>query len=466
MPGRVVQKAKRAFVTVLLYLCQQYGLRAGFTRESTDETLMSVFRRVAKKAHPDKGGHHKDFTKLQACRQKWQDAKAKASAARVRKPEGQSALAVRQQKEYRIRSAAVLLTYMGVGLSQWGTFLKFVESSFEEWRGKYWCCTMERCKAGNIHIHLMLQFKKADDKRLVQQFKFRNISPNASCTDICGEGQNSKRWQESVNRGFFYCFADKIGTVSNSGGEMLTAGNYLPCWTTSTMNYQVLGKWAETLYKQYKITADVYERYLYLCRDGVLARARSLQACREHEAKRQAEGDIAARIKRIRSNPAIYKPFPKVQAAIDWLRQFDCDALRYPILIVLGPSRAGKTEWAKSLFASPLEIKIGSLTFFPDKLREFKRGVTDGLVLDDVRDLQFIVDHQDKLQRKYDCLVEFGSTAGGTCAYRLDLFRIHVVVTINYSTANLQWLEEHDWLGNPGNRVVVRFGEASATVNS
>ena len=155
-----------------------------------------------------------------------------------------------------------------------------------------------------------------------------------------------------------------------------------------------------------------------------------------------------------------------MQAAIDWLRQFDCDALRYPILIVLGPSRAGKTEWAKSLFASPLEIKIGSLTFFPDKLQEFKRGVTDGLVLDDVRDLQFIVDHQEKLQGKYDCLVEFGSTTGGTCAYRLDLFRIPVVVTVNYSTANLQWLEEHDWLGNPGNRVVVRFGEASATVNS
>ena len=221
------------------------------------------------------------------------------------------------------------------------------------------------------------------------------------------------------------------------------------------------------MYKQYKIikiTADVYERYLYLCRDGVLARARNLQACREHEAKRQAEEDIAARIKRIRSNPAIYKPFPKVQAAIEWLRQFDCDALRYPILIVLGPSRAGKTEWAKSLFASPLEIKIGSLTFFPDKLREFKRGVTDGLVLDDVRDLQFIVDHQEKLQGKYDCLVEFGSTAGGTRAYRLDLSRIPVVVTINCSTANLQWLEEHDWLGNPGNRVVVRFGEGKFVI--
>ena len=81
----------------------------------------------------------------------------------------------------------------------------------------------------------------------------------------------------------------------------------------------------------------------------------------------------------------------------------------------------------------------------------------DGLVLDDVRDLQFIVDNQDKLQGKYDCLVEFGSTAGGTCAYHLDLYGVPVVVTINFSTKNLQYLESHDWLSNPGNRVLVQF---------
>ena len=71
-------------------------------------------------------------------------------------------------------------------------------------------------------------------------------------------------------------------------------------------------------------------------------------------------------------------------------------------------------------------------------MRQFKRGHHDGLVLDDVRDLQFLVNHQEKLQGKYDCLVEFGSTAGGTCAYHRDLFGVPVVATINFSTKNLQ----------------------------
>ena len=148
--------------------------------------------------------------------------------------------------------------------------------------------------------------------------------------------------------------------------------------------------------------------------------------------------------------------------AEEWLKLFEVDALRYPILVVLGPSRAGKTEWAKSLFKHPLELKIGTLEFFPNSMRQFKRGVHDGLVLDDVRDLVFLVNHQEKLQGKYDCLVEFGSTAGGTCAYHCDLFGVPVVATVNYSTKHLEYLECHDWLANPGNRVVVTLGGSNS----
>jgi hypothetical protein len=79
------------------------------------------------------------------------------------------------------------------------------------------------------------------------------------------------------------------------------------------------------------------------------------------------------------------------------------------------------------------------------------------VILDDVRDLQFLVSHQEKIQGKYDCMVEFGSTAGGTCAYYVDLFGVPVVATVNFSTMNLQYLDSHDWLSNVGNRVLVHL---------
>ena len=81
----------------------------------------------------------------------------------------------------------------------------------------------------------------------------------------------------------------------------------------------------------------------------------------------------------------------------------------------------------------------------------------DGLVLDDVRDLAFVVAHQEKLQGKYDARVEFGTTSGGTCAYTKWLFRVPTVVTCNYSTKSLDLLDNCDFLGNARNRVLVRY---------
>lgn len=217
------------------------------------------------------------------------------------------------------------------------------------------------------------------------------------------------------------------------------------------------GKWPEDLWQSYKLTHDVYEEYLYKSRDKVVARKRNLECVREKELETQGKAEVQEVAKRVRGNPLLFRPFPEVPAAVAWLREFQEDALRYPILIVLGASMSGKTEWAKSLFGNPLEMKVGALTHFPDAMRSFIRGTHDGIVLDDVRDLKFVADNQDKLQGKYDAMVEFGSTPGGVCAYQKYLYQVPVAVTINYSTANLEYLETHDWLKNSGNRVLVTF---------
>ena len=241
------------------------------------------------------------------------------------------------------------------------------------------------------------------------------------------------------------------------------AGNYEPCWTKAKIRYQVLGAWPEKLWKQYKLATDVYEHYLYLSRDGVPYRKRNLDEVRQHEAAKQRKEEIADRVARIRSNPQIYRPFPRIAEADEWLALFQADALRYPILVVVGPSFSGKTEWANSLFANALELKVGTLTHFPEKMRSFDRTTHDGVVLDDVRDLRFLTDNQHALQGKYNTEVEFASTPGGCCAYSLDLFAVPMVVTVNHSTLNLGMLEHHDWLAKPSNRRVVYFGGVGQT---
>ena len=379
-----------------------------------------------------------------------------------------------------------MLTYNGVrDVEQWKRFTAFVQKNTKEWKVKYWCATMETTKAGHFHIHLFLQFATLPD-RSSKAFSFESLTPRADCNDSLGEGFCKRKLQESLDRAFFYVWADKICTQSDPAGNECIAGNYFPSWTGKRCTYAVKGRWPYNLWQAHKLAHDVYNDYLFRCRDGVIYRKRNLEACKEEEEQRAQQAEVDARVKRIRSNAALFQPFPVVPEAQAWLKGFHADELRYPIMLVLGRSHTGKTEWACSLFQRPLKLKVGGLEHFPEGMRNFKRGYHDGIVLDDLRDLNFLVVHQDrgratmwrigrvrgnptyvahggpglvedKLQGKYDGATEFASTPSGQHAYFRDLFAVPVVATANFSTANLHLLDQDDFLANPKNRLLVPF---------
>ena len=71
------QATKRAFITVLLYLARNYCLTLPVSRDSEDKVVLAAFRKVALKAHPDKGGSHANLLKLNNARAVWEEAKQK-----------------------------------------------------------------------------------------------------------------------------------------------------------------------------------------------------------------------------------------------------------------------------------------------------------------------------------------------------------------------------------------------------
>ena len=480
MPVSPALAARRSLVQVLLALAAAYGVLLTLTRDARDEQVVAAYKKVTRKVHPDKGGSTADFQRLQAAKDEW-EAK-RSSRGQAGRPQSQGkprAQAQAQQprseivaeladpeqvrKSFRIQSGAVLLTYNGVrDVAQWHRFVAFVNANFRRWGVCHWCATLEATRKGALHIHCMVQFRKSKD-RDTRPFFFEGLKPRADPNDLLGEGWGGKCVQKSYNRGFFYVWADKIGTQRDGQGKPCVAGNYEPCWEdTADFHYSVKSKWVENLWQERKLTTDMWDDYLFKTRDSVLGKKRNLDACREREEGAAERAEMETVIKRIRSNASLFRPFPSVPQAVEWLARFSEDRLRYPLLLVLGPSHTGKTEWAKSLFKSPLELKIGDSDFFPEKMRSFKRSTHDGLVLDDVRDLKFLVRHQDKLQGKYDARVEFASTPGGQCAYARWLFKIPVAATFNYSTQHLELLEQDDFLGNAGNRVLVHWPPPAA----
>ena len=305
----------------------------------------------------------------------------------------------------------------------------------------------------------MLQFWVKQD-RSSRSFAFEGINPNVNAHDYLGEGVGKRNPQQSFDRGFSYVFAKKLGTVVDEGGHECVTGNYVPAWCSQdgAATYRVQGKWPEALWKHYKLDHATYEEYLFLTRDGVQARKRNLEACKAWSEAQAEKAEIVATVNRIRSNPSLYKPFPAVPAVSSWLEHFKTDLLRYPLLILLGASASGKMEYAKSLFHNPLELN----EVFPVKMVEFKRGVHDALMLDDVRDPDFSVSHPEKVQGKYDSRIELATTQGGTCFYTKYLFKVPTVVTINHTTKNRGYLEVNDWLSKRQNRVVVEWPPSSS----
>ena len=100
------------------------------------------------------------------------------------------------------------------------------------------------------------------------------------------------------------------------------------------------------------MSSDIYRVYLFKTRDGVVGRKRNLEAVLEEEDRLEIAAEIDATTARIRSNPALYRAFPEVPEVSAWLRLFHEDA---SVLLLMGPSMSGKTEFANSLFKKPLE---------------------------------------------------------------------------------------------------------------
>ena len=205
MAASPLQLAKRALVTLLLALAKSYGVPLGINRDSTDKVVLDSFRKVVRKVHPDKGGSNADVQKLNAARELWenlQKPKAAKSTGGDQDGGGDVLGTVPSKGGFRISSTAVFLTYSGIkDLGQWRDFLNFVRASLGVWGVWRWSATLEKSKAGNLHIHLMLQFRKPTD-RCSKGFAFNGVLPNAgpngSGRDHLGEGFCRKKKSRCV----------------------------------------------------------------------------------------------------------------------------------------------------------------------------------------------------------------------------------------------------------------------------
>ena len=61
-----IDLAKRALISLLKALGTAYGLAFAITRDAADKDVRTAYRKLSRKAHPDRGGNPEHQTKLNA----------------------------------------------------------------------------------------------------------------------------------------------------------------------------------------------------------------------------------------------------------------------------------------------------------------------------------------------------------------------------------------------------------------
>ena len=235
MPVSVLMAATRVFVKVMHALSAAYGGGIRVNRDSSADDLLAAFKKLALRVHPDKGGRKEHMQQLLAAKAAWAAARAASDPQGGRPRTRGDCQELRRRpatssRAYRVEAQVVLLTYHGFqDLAQWQRFVDFVRASLTAWCVERWCATFEACETGALHTHLVMKFRRKVDST-VHAFAFEGLLPNVRDGDYLGEGLCKRRYEQSVNRGFWYVYADKIGTQREAGGAPCVAGNHVPDW--------------------------------------------------------------------------------------------------------------------------------------------------------------------------------------------------------------------------------------------
>ena len=235
-----VRRLKVALLQVLRHLAGVYGIAFQLNRDSDSSDFKKAYKRLCLRVHPDKGGQAEHQQQLNDAFKAWENAEKDSNKKPGRKrqnPEagadpntaGVGAMADPRESRacYRIQGVAVMLTYQGSpGAEYWNEFVLWWETNHKRLGVKYWCATLETNSRGNgnLHAHVMMQFKKEVDLT-THGFQFKGKKPRADANDVLGEGWGGKRFQKSVDRGFFYVWADKLGTVRDPTDQPCVAGS-------------------------------------------------------------------------------------------------------------------------------------------------------------------------------------------------------------------------------------------------
>jgi hypothetical protein len=299
-----------------------------------------------------------------------------------------------------------------------------------------WGCCEELTKENRRHFHAYLVYDRKIN-RPITDYTIGGFAHPGDVQKNKAKGGNAALY---AARGLFYVSVPKIGSVRsvlmNSETETLVRG-------------EAVMKWFTGLVQQGKLSAKSAYDLASTWRAFPKSFFDTMAFHKHNEEEEKVDEILEAARDRLKARR---QPFRKIDVVEQWRQQYEHENERYNFLVIVGPSKSGKSCFAESLFQNPYNIR-GSMDW-----QNYSYLEHDAVIFHDVPTI-----FKDILKGGKEW-VQAGPnkhpvhTSATMCyARRVSLFKKPVVIVCNKDDYDFHF--ENDWL--KANSVVykVKMGE-------
>ena len=301
---------------------------------------------------------------------------------------------------------------------------------------KSWAFSIELCpeSLGNnvvrVHIHLCLSSSNHPQGHLLHISRAQDLAFEES-VPWKSTPAGMKISRTNLNMSFFYCLCPKIGQVLTDGNVRL--------YRDALVNPD----WAFNMLQQCKVTVETVREVIINCAKNVprlLANLEGYELARRRLSEDKQQEEVRARVH------GAFRPFQLLQPVEQWVNSFLLDQPRYSFLVLEGPSRLGKTQYAISLSAPGRTLICDCSCAVEPDLRPYRSEDVDAILFDEAK-ASMVVRCKKLFQSPIE-RVALGQSNTDCHAYTVCLHRKRLIICTNTWTGELQLLPaaDADWL--------------------
>ena len=298
-----------------------------------------------------------------------------------------------------------------------------------------WALCMEICKdtlmqgSLRVHLHLCLQRSTVNlnltDCEALFMFK---VEPHMKQERAGTKATQRRSCQLSA---MYYVSAPKIGQVFSSASLQ------------PYKQYGVNAEWVWNLLQQDKITIASARQEFIRGKKNLGRHLTNLDVLATELAAQEVEAGIRAKNAELAAGRKQMKNIPEVTA---WLRELSATRDRKKFLVLNGPSRLGKTQFAISLFGAEHTLEVNCASADHPPLRAFSPGQHRCVVFDEAPTMMILKNK--RLFQSPNCKVIIGLSPTNMNAYPVYLNDAALVICTNTWLHELAAMKEADaaWL--------------------